>query len=84
MATSKKPSRGISKRTTKSVSTKANVSAVSSSGTAAAVAPAYGSDAIRTRAYALFEQRGGAHGQDLEDWFRAEAELAHNGVKQSA
>jgi hypothetical protein len=27
------------------------------------------------RAYALFEERGGEHGRDWEDWFRAEAEL---------
>ncbi len=27
------------------------------------------------RAYELFEQRGGEHGHDWEDWFRAESEL---------
>ena len=27
------------------------------------------------RAYQLFEQRGGEHGHDLEDWLRAEAEV---------
>ena len=30
---------------------------------------------IRFRAYQLFEQRGGDHGYDLEDWLRAEHEL---------
>src|ERR1700722_7170577 len=32
-------------------------------------------DPIARRAYELFESRGGAHGYDLEDWCRAEAEL---------
>ncbi len=31
--------------------------------------------AIAYRAYELFEARGGDHGHDLEDWFRAEKEL---------
>jgi hypothetical protein len=30
---------------------------------------------IRRRAYELFEQRGGAHGYEHEDWVRAEREL---------
>jgi HSP20 family protein len=32
-------------------------------------------NAITQRAFGLFQQRGGADGLDLEDWFRAEAEL---------
>jgi len=32
---------------------------------------------ISRRAYELFEARGYEHGHDLEDWFRAEAELLH-------
>jgi hypothetical protein len=32
-------------------------------------------DAIRTRAYQLFEERGCKHGHDLDDWLVAEAEL---------
>jgi HSP20 family protein len=31
--------------------------------------------AIARRAYELFEKRGGEHGHDWEDWFRAESEL---------
>lgn len=31
--------------------------------------------AIARRAYELFEMRGGEHGHDREDWFRAESEL---------
>ena len=31
--------------------------------------------AIARRAHELFEARGGDHGHDLEDWFRAECEL---------
>ena len=37
---------------------------------------------IRTRAYQFFEQRGGQHGHDLEDWLKAEAEVM--GKKPSA
>ncbi|MGO9274379.1 MAG: DUF2934 domain-containing protein [Terriglobia bacterium] len=34
-------------------------------------------DAIAHRAYGLFEARGYQHGQNLEDWFRAESELLY-------
>jgi len=30
---------------------------------------------IRLRAYELFEQRGGRHGYDMDDWLQAEAEV---------
>jgi len=30
---------------------------------------------IRQRAYHFYEQRGGEHGHDLEDWLKAEAEI---------
>ena len=32
-------------------------------------------DEIRVRAYELFQERGGQHGFDLEDWRRAETEI---------
>jgi len=32
-------------------------------------------EAIACRAYELFENRGGGHGQDFEDWLRAESEI---------
>jgi len=32
-------------------------------------------DLVARRAYALFESRGGEHGHDNEDWFRAESEI---------
>jgi hypothetical protein len=32
-------------------------------------------DAIERRAYELFLERGGQHGRDLDDWFRAEREI---------
>jgi len=32
-------------------------------------------DEIRRRAHELYEQRGGEHGHDLEDWLRAEEEI---------
>jgi HSP20 family protein len=34
-------------------------------------------DEVAHRAYELFEARGYQHGNDLEDWFRAESELLH-------
>lgn len=33
---------------------------------------------IAQRAYELFLGRGGYHGQDLDDWFRAEQEVLEN------
>jgi len=39
-------------------------------------------EAISTRAYALYEERGFAHGRDIEDWLRAEHEvLSHFGAR---
>jgi hypothetical protein len=32
-------------------------------------------DAVRFRAYVLYEERGQQDGRDLEDWFRAEEEI---------
>lgn len=40
-------------------------------------------EAIRVRAYQLFEQRGRVHGHDVEDWFRAKAEVG-TGAQHSA
>ncbi len=40
-------------------------------------------EAIRVRAYQLFEQRGRIHGHDVEDWFRAAAEIG-TGAQHSA
>lgn len=50
--------------------------------------PAYSSElteeAIRERAYQLYEERGGGPGHDLDDWFQAEAEvLAHKPARAS-
>jgi Protein of unknown function (DUF2934) len=33
-------------------------------------------DEIRSRAYDLYLQRDGVHGHDLDDWLKAERELA--------
>jgi hypothetical protein len=35
-------------------------------------------EVIRRRAYELYEARGREDGHDLEDWFRAETEIAQN------
>lgn len=40
----------------------------------ARAAPAH--DAIARRAYELYLERGGGHGGDVDDWLRAEQELA--------
>ena len=32
-------------------------------------------DTIRRRAYELYEQRGGEHGHDVDDWLQAEEEI---------
>ena len=42
---------------------------------AAAFGPVPTHDDIAMRAYELFVQRGGQHGQDFEDWLAAEREL---------
>ena len=42
---------------------------------AAPFAPVPTHDDIAMRAYELFLQRGGQHGQDFEDWLAAEREL---------
>ena len=36
-------------------------------------------EAIAVRAYQLYLARGGAHGQDVEDWLQAEAEVRRTG-----
>ena len=41
-------------------------------------------EAIRYRAYQLFEQRGRKHGFDMEDWLRAEGEFSSNNGAHSA
>jgi DUF2934 family protein len=42
-------------------------------GASPAAPPAY--DDIARRAYELYQQRGAADGQEVDDWLRAEAEL---------
>lgn len=39
---------------------------------------------IRIRAFELYEERGREDGHDLEDWLRAEAEVASTGAKAKA
>jgi len=39
---------------------------------------------IRRRAYALYEQRGREDGHDVDDWLRAEVELAAQTLKAAA
>lgn len=40
---------------------------------------------IRQRAYELFQERGGQHGFDQDDWLRAEAEVrSRRGVRSAS
>ena len=41
-------------------------------------------EAIRLRAYKIYEQRGREHGHDLDDWLLAEAEVVGKAFAQSA
>jgi hypothetical protein len=41
-------------------------------------------DAIAVRAYQLYLERGSEHGRDVEDWLRAERELAAPGIEAAA
>lgn len=38
-------------------------------------------EAVRQRAYFLYLERGGSHGDDQADWFRAERELTQGSDK---
>lgn len=68
MATAKRPRASKSKRKTTQPTQTAQVAKV----TAQAVDI---QDAIRARAYKLYEERGYEHGHDFEDWLRAEHEV---------
>jgi hypothetical protein len=39
------------------------------------VVPRVSAEAVSRRAYSLFQARGNEHGNDVEDWLVAEAEL---------
>ena len=41
-------------------------------------------EAIRTRAYQLFEQPGREHGGDLDDWLKAESEITQQTIRKAA
>ena len=41
-------------------------------------------EAIRSRAYSIYEQRGREHGHDLDDWLIAEAEVVGKAYAQFA
>ncbi len=38
---------------------------------------------IERRAYEIYLERGGSHGQDLEDWLQAERELGEKTTKKA-
>lgn len=39
---------------------------------------------VRRRAYEIYEERGGQHGLDQDDWYRAEQEVAARYGRRSA
>ena len=39
---------------------------------------------MRARAYRFFEERGYEHGHDLDDWFRAKAEIFGRELAEAA
>jgi hypothetical protein len=41
-------------------------------------------DAIAKRAYEIFQQRGGRHGADLDDWLEAERQLKRGATDVNA
>ncbi len=41
-------------------------------------------EAIARRAYEIYQQRGGGHGRDLEDWLRAERELREAAMRRTS
>jgi Protein of unknown function (DUF2934) len=41
-------------------------------------------DEIARRAYQLYEERGGEHGRDWDDWFQAERELRQSTLDDAA
>ncbi len=41
-------------------------------------------EAIRTRAYELYEERGRDDGHELEDWLRAEQEVTTRKIRTTA
>lgn len=78
MATVKKGSGTTMRRRSGTAAKKAAVTEQGPNGTqphenAAAAGPSI--EMIRARAYEVFLMRGGTHGDDLADWFRAEQEL---------
>jgi hypothetical protein len=41
-------------------------------------------EAVSRRAYSLFQERGGEHGHDVEDWLLAETELLNTNSTEIA
>ncbi|HEU5401443.1 MAG TPA: DUF2934 domain-containing protein [Terriglobales bacterium] len=47
-------------------------------------APQNMEEAIRSRAYELYEQRGHDDGHDIDDWLRAEEEVRQRKIRSTA
>ena len=46
--------------------------------------PSHREEQVRMRAFELYEERGCGDGRELEDWLRAEAEIANGKAKAKA
>ena len=69
--TKKATTRSKTTRSRTSVSTKKNNGAKKMT----LVSPVEIDEKIRTKAYELYIERGAYHGNDMEDWFKAEKEI---------
>jgi hypothetical protein len=74
-----KPEKGLTYMKSRKKAPKAvkNATSISSNHDSRFVEPSL--DDIRVRAYEKYIERGGTDGQDLDDWFQAEKELAETG-----
>lgn len=62
-------------RKTTSSASAAGATMARETGPLPSTAPAINEEAVRTRAYYLYLERGGTPGRELDDWLQAEREL---------
>jgi len=74
MASDVKKSKGTAKPR-KASSQKTSVFTMESNGSRSSAAKPFPHDEVARLAHRYWAERGGQHGHDVEDWFRAEQEL---------
>lgn len=67
-----------SKTTKKTTKTATSAKAKKSTRTHKVTSKTPSPEQIRSRAFELYKSRGSGHGNDLQDWLQAEAELTKN------